>query len=105
MTKTFTALAAAATIALGAIAMPQDADARGRGGAVAAGVIGGLAAGALVGSTFAGPHYGAYAYDYPAYGAYPGYGAYSAYGSECFVRRERFWNGFGWRIRRVRVCD
>ena len=97
MTKTLTALAATATIALGAIAMPQDANARGRGGAVAAGVIGGLAAGALVGSTFAAP-YGAYAYDYPAYGAYP------AYGPDCFVRRERFWDGWSWRVRRVRVC-
>ena len=47
MTRTLTALAAAASFAVAAIATPTAADAR--GGRIAAGVIGGLAAGAIIG--------------------------------------------------------
>ena len=94
MTKTLTALATAATLAVAAIAAPQPADARG-GGAVAAGIVGGLAAGAIIGSAVNGPYYG--------YGpAYYGPGPY-AYGG-CYWTRERVWTGFGWRWHRVRVC-
>ena len=63
-TKTLTALAAAATLGIAAIAAPQPAEARywgggWGGGAVAAGVIGGLAAGAIIGSAAGyGPYYG-----------------------------------------------
>ena len=43
------------------MAAPQPAEARNRGGAVAAGVIGGLAAGALIGGAVASrPAYGYY---------------------------------------------
>src|SRR4051794_17399172 len=56
MRKTLTVLAAVATLATAAVAVPSDAEAqwRGRGWgwggpAVAAGVLGGLAAGAIVG--------------------------------------------------------
>src|SRR5262249_61603488 len=57
-TKTLTALAAAATIGLAAVAAPQPAEAR-NGGAIAAGIIGGLAVGALGGAAAAnGPYYG-----------------------------------------------
>jgi hypothetical protein len=56
MRKTLMALAAAATIAVGAVSVPTDASAQ-RGGAVAAGVIGGLAAGAIIGSALSGPRY------------------------------------------------
>ena len=45
-TRTLTALAAAATLGLAAVAAPQPAEAR-HGGAIAAGVIGGLAVGAV----------------------------------------------------------
>jgi len=38
-------------------------------------------------------------FTFPAYVAEPGYGA------ECFVQRQRFWDGYGWRVRNVRVCD
>ncbi len=59
--KRLAALSAAALIGLGAL-NPSAAEARGRGGAVAAGVIGGLAAGALLGSALsearAAPAYG-----------------------------------------------
>lgn len=87
MTKTLTALAAAATIGLAAVATPQPAEAR-NGGAIAAGVIGGLAVGALIGAAY-GPGY---------YAAAPGY-----YGG-CYWTRQRVWDGWGWRFRRVQVC-
>ena len=99
MRKTILALAAAATVAAG-MAAPQPAEARNRGGAVAAGVIGGLAAGALVGGAIASR---------PAYGYYgPGY----SYGlsrrrrlcAPCRIVRERVWDGFAWRIQRTEVC-
>ena len=62
MKKTFVALAAAATIAAGSLALPSQADARCFGCGVAAGVIGGLAAGAIIGSAIAA-HPGYYAYE------------------------------------------
>ena len=55
-TKILTTLAAAAALGLTAVAAPQPAQAghwHGGGGAVAAGVIGGLAAGAIIGSAAA----------------------------------------------------
>ena len=94
MKKTLIALAGAATIALSAITAPTPAEAR--GGALAAGIIGGLAVGAIVGGAVASPYY---------YGPGPYYAApypYDAYG--CW-RRERVWDpGYGWIVRRVRVC-
>jgi hypothetical protein len=27
------------------------------------------------------------------------------YGPPCFWQRQRFWDGYGWRVRSVRVCD
>jgi len=70
----------------------------GGGGAVAAGLIGGALLGGAIaaGSGYYGPGYGYYGR--PAYVAGPGY-----YG-DCFWQRQRFWDGYGWRIRRVRVC-
>ena len=100
MQKAFVNFAGAATIALALVAAPQQADAR-NGGAIAAGVIGGLAAGAIIGGAMAnGGYYGPYGY----YGPAPAY--YGAYGPApgCVIRRERVWDGFGWRIQRVRVC-
>lgn len=95
MKKIVLAIATAATLAVTAVAAPAPAEAR--GGRVAAGVIGGLAAGALI----AGAASGAYAYG-PRYGYYGG-PAYVA-GPPCGWERQRFWDGYGWRIRRVRVC-
>lgn len=76
MRKTLTAVVAAATLATAVIAMPTPADAR-RGWWGPA-LIGGLFAGALIGSAFARPYYGGYGgyyggYGYPAYGGYYGY--------------------------------
>jgi hypothetical protein len=98
-TKTFTALAAAAILGLAAVATPQPAQAGGHGGAVAAGIICGLAAGAIIGSAAHGPYYG-YGYGPGYYAPAPAY-----YGGGCYWTRQRFWDGWGWRFRRVRVCD
>ncbi|MCC8966275.1 hypothetical protein H8A95_29110 [Bradyrhizobium sp. Pear76] len=101
MKKTLLALCAAATLAVSAVAVPAPALAQ-RG--VAAGVAAGLIGGAIVGGAIAsqngyyGPGYGYYAPG-PAYVAEPGYGA------DCFWQRQRFWDGYTWRVRRVRVCD
>ena len=99
MTRTLTAIAAAGAIAVAAMAAPTTAEAR--GGRIAAGVIGGLAAGAIIGSAAAGAYgyYGDPYYGGPYYAYAPGYG----YGG-CYWHRERFFDGFGWRVRRVQVC-
>lgn len=89
MMKFLTVLAAGSAVALVSIAAPTSAEARCRGCGVAAGVIGGIAAGAAIASA-SRPYYGSdyYAYDYapgyaygPAY-AYegPSYGYYGRYG-------------------------
>jgi hypothetical protein len=103
MTRTLTALAAAATIALTAIAVPQQAEAYWRGGGWGGGaVLGGLAAGAIIGGALAGPRYYRGGYDgyYGGYG--PSYGGYDygpyAYG-QCF--RQRIMTPYGWRWRRL----
>jgi hypothetical protein len=82
MKKTLMALAAVATLAVSAVAAPQAAEAR--GGRVAAGVAAGLIG--------------------PGYGYYGGGPAYVAEDYGCYWQRQRFWDGYGWRVRRVRVC-
>src|SRR4029453_10404472 len=75
-TRTLTALAAAATLGLAAVAAPQPAEAR-HGGAIPAGVIGGLAVGALIGSAASAPYYGyAPGYYYGGTAYYGGYGGW-----------------------------
>lgn len=98
------ALAAVVMLAIGALAAPAPAHAqRGFGAGLAAGVIGG----AIVGGALAGPgYYGPGYYPGPRYGYYgygPGYVADDYYGG-CVWQRQRFWDGYGWRVRRVRVC-
>jgi hypothetical protein len=72
MQKTVLALATAATLAVATIGTPSPADARCRGCGVAAGVIGGIAAGAIIGGAIANsqPRYYAPA---PGYIVYEGY--------------------------------
>jgi hypothetical protein len=91
---------AAACLAIAALALPTSAQA-GDGGAVAAGVIGGLAIGAMMGSAAANnaPYYGGYNGPY-YYQPAPAY-----YGPSCYWQRQRVWDGFGWRWSRVRVCN
>ena len=84
MTKTLTTFAAAAAVAAAVAAAPTDANAqwrRGWGpGAVGLGIVGGIAAGAIVGSAIANS-YG------PAYVVQPGYVPYAAYGGPVPVAR------------------
>ena len=102
MMKTFTALATAGAIGMAAVAAPAPAQARNwhhnNGGAIAGAAIGGLAAGAIIGSTVA-PRYG-----YGYYAADPYYGGAYAYGG-CYTVRQKVWTDYGPRWRRVRVCD
>jgi hypothetical protein len=97
MRKILTATAAAATLALATVAAPQHAEARnGRNAAI----IGGIAAGALLGAAIANS--GGYYYGHGPYYYAPG-PVY--YGPRCYWSRQRYWNGYRWHVRRVRVCD
>ena len=70
-------------------------------GQIAAGVAGGLIGGALLGGALARP---AYAPPPPVY-----YAPAPVYVEEdepvCRLVRERFWDGYGYRVRRLRVCN
>ena len=88
MKKTFAALVAAAMIAGLHAATPASAQC-----GVAAGVAAGLIRCAIVG--------GAIASSRPAYGG----PVYVEEGPPCRWVRERFWDGYGWRFRRIEVCN
>ncbi|HYQ20619.1 MAG TPA: hypothetical protein VEQ64_08690 [Xanthobacteraceae bacterium] len=98
MRTTLTAVAAAATIAVATIAAPTAADAR--RGWWAPAIIGGLAAGAIIGSAYARPYYGGYGYYQPApvYDGYAPayYGGYSAPGP--YYGCWRWQNGYRYRV-------
>jgi hypothetical protein len=91
MKKTLVTLALGATVVIGAVASPTAADARWHRGFPVAPVVGGLAAGAILGAALAAAPR-PYLYE-PVY-----------YAPRCYVRRERFWDGWGWHIRRVEDC-
>ncbi len=98
MKKTSAAFVAVATIAGSlAIAMPaaQAQHHHNHGGGGAAGLAAGLLGGAIIG--------GAIASSRPAYGG-PVYVDEAPYPA-CRMVRERFWDGYNWRHRRVEVCD
>ena len=89
MKKSFAAFVAVATIAGSLAATPASAQ---RG--VAAGVAAGLIGGAIVGGAIAsqqGPYYAP--------------GPVYVEGPPCRFVRERFWDGYSWRFRRVQYCD
>ena len=75
MKKTLLAIATALTLAVSALA-PTSADARCRGCGVGLGIVGGLAAGAIIGGAIANSRP---AYAYPQYAPAPGYVAYDGY--------------------------
>ena len=77
-------------------------------GQIAAGIAGGLIGGALIGGALVGP---------PVYAAPPpppvyyepsyGYGPAPVVVEEpaCRLVRQQFWDGYGYQVRRYRVCD
>jgi len=94
------ALAAVSTLAISAVAPAPAHAQRGVGAAIAGGIIGG----AIVGGALAAPRYYGPGY-YAPYGYYgPGYVDDSGYGP-CYWQSQRFWDGYAWRFRRVRVCE
>ena len=91
MKRTLMAVAAAALAVSALPAVPAHAQ---RG--VAAGVAAGLIGGAIVGGAIASQN----GYYGPGYGYYgPGYVT-----APCYWQRQRFWDGYGWQVRSVRVC-
>jgi hypothetical protein len=103
MKKTLMALAAVATLAV-STASPAQAWRGWWGPGLAAGLIGGAIVGGAIASSpyYYGPGPGYY------YG--PGYGYYGpAYSGgpygPCYWQHQRFWDGFAWRVRNVRVCS
>jgi hypothetical protein len=93
MRKTFTALVAVATMAGSLVSVAPTAQAD--NGRIAAGVAGGLIGGALIGGAIAASRPApVYVAPGPVYVEEPG----------CRLVRERFWDGYGWRVRRVQVC-
>jgi len=102
MKKSILAFAAAAMLAA---ALPSAAQARCNGCGVAAGVIGGLAAGAIIGGALAGR---------PAYAEPPPpppppsrtYYYDDDDGPVCHIEHRRVWvEGWGWRRDRVEICE
>ena len=94
MKKTFAAFVAVATIASAFAVTPASAQ-RGLGAAVAGGIIGGAIVGGAIAASPPPP---------PPY-AYYGGPAYVAGPPGCRFVRERYWDGYDWRFRRVEVCD
>jgi hypothetical protein len=93
-----TTIAAVSALALAVTATSNSAYAR-DGGAVAAGVVGGLAAGAIIGSAAANSGY------YRGPGYYQDYAYQPVYGA-CHTERQEVVDGYGRvHVRRVRVCD
>ena len=86
----------AVTLAAGPLLLPAQAKAE--NGEIAAGVVGGLIGGALLGGALAARP----APPPPVY-----YAPERVYVEEpaCRLVRERYWDGYDWQFRRVRVCD
>ena len=77
MMKSLTTLTAAAALAVALTAAPTDAFAQRRGAAIGLGILGGIAAGAIIGGAIANSqpqgYYGPGYVVQPGYAAYPGY--------------------------------
>lgn len=98
MKKSLLALAAVATLAA-STASPAYAWRGGWGPGLAAGLIGGAIIGGAIASN---------PYPYGYYGPGPYYGrAYYGGGpyGPCYWQHQRFWDGYAWRVRNVRVCE
>ena len=96
-------VAALTVLAIATLSNPSPSQA-GNGGAVAAGLLGGFAAGAIIATAPRPYYYGpppAYYAPPPAYVA-----PAPAYAPECYwTRGEPVWNGVVWVRPRVQVCD
>ena len=100
MRKALIVAAAAAIAVAGTVSQPAQAG--GRDGAIAAGVLGGLAVGAIVGAAASQPRYA----PAPAYEPEPVYVAPPP--PRCYwTRGEPTWDGYRgvWVRPRVQVCD
>src|SRR3984957_16943742 len=116
MHKSLVGLAAATALGLATLAGPSTANAGCYGCAVGAGVLGGVAAGAIIGSAIANsppppPPPGYYppppaAYYPPPPGAYPPPGpGYAELAPGCHWGQRKVWvEGVGYRWRTVQVC-
>ena len=100
MKKMIFILTSVATVAVAVAAMPAPAEARGLG--LGLGLAGGLVGGAIIGGAIASPHYYGPGYYAPAYRYAPA----PVYDDEsgCRWTHQQYWDGYGWRIRRVPVC-
>ena len=78
--------------------------ARAEDGRIAAGVAGGILGGVLLGSALSAPRVYAAPPPPPAYYAPPSAPIYIEE-RECRFLREQYWDGYGYRVRRYRVCD
>jgi hypothetical protein len=116
MHKSLLGLAAASAVALATLAGPSPANAGCYGCAVGAGVIGGIAAGAIIGSAIANspPPPPAYYPPPPGYGPPPpaAYGppppgpGYAQLAPGCSWGQRKVWvEGLGYRWRTVQVCQ
>jgi hypothetical protein len=86
----------AVTLAASPLLLPSPA--RAENGEIAAGVVGGLIGGALLGGALASrpaPPPPVYYAPEPVYVEEP----------VCRMVRERYWDGYDWRFRRVQVCN
>ncbi|MDO9411001.1 MAG: hypothetical protein Q7T81_00310 [Pseudolabrys sp.] len=101
----FKAIALVAAALSAAALAPSTAEARCRGCGTGAAVVGGLALGAIIGSSIANsqPRYVEEPVYAPAPRAY--YAPEYVEGPVCHMERQRFWDGYSWRHRRVEVCD
>jgi hypothetical protein len=101
MKKTLMALLAVATLAV-STASPALAWRGGWGPGLAAGLIGGAIIGGAIASS---PYYYGPGYGYYGPGYYPpGYAYYPGPNGPCYWQHQRFWDGYAWRVRNVRVC-
>jgi len=120
MHKSLIGLAAAASMGLASLAAPSTANAGCYGCAVGAGVIGGIAAGAIIGSAIANNPPPPPDYYPPPPGYYPpppaGYypppppeyypPGYAQLAPGCYWGQRRVWvEGVGYRIRTVQICS
>jgi hypothetical protein len=101
------ALAAIAALAV-STASPAQAWRGGWGPGLAAGLIGGAIIGGAIASSpyYYGPGYYGPGYYGPGYYGPGYYGPAYAAGpvGACHWQRQSFWDGYGWRVRSVRVC-